>query len=131
MWCEADTHSAAMLALTLVLLGGCAGRPANPVMVYQQGDEARSCVELERELAQIEHEIIDLMPQTEKAAKNTALGISSVFLFVPIFFMDISKSEQIEVNALTQRYNHLVAIGESSNCDFKRQRIRDFQKAEF
>jgi hypothetical protein len=120
-----------MLALTLVLLGGCAGRPANPVMVYQPGDQARSCVVLERELAHIENEILDLMPQTRKAAKNTALGVSSFLLLVPVLFMDISKSEQIEVNALTKRYNHLLAIGESNHCDLRRQRIPDFQKAEF
>lgn len=131
MRCEVDTQPAAMFALTLVLVGGCAGRTANPVMVYQPGDEGRSCVVLERELAQIEKKIFDLMPQTEKAAKNTALGVSSYLLLVPIFFMDISKSEQIEVNALTKRYNHLLEIGESNDCDFSRQRIPDFQKAEF
>jgi hypothetical protein len=115
-----------MLALTLVLLGGCGGRPANPVVVYQPGDQERSCAVLERELAYIEDEIFDLMPQTEKT--NTPLAIASVFLYVPIFFMDIRKSEQIEVNALTKRYNHLLAIGESNHCDFRRQRVPDFQK---
>ena len=58
MRCEVDTQAAAMFALTLVLVGGCAGRTANPVMVYQPGDEGRSCVVLERELAQIEKKIL-------------------------------------------------------------------------
>ena len=128
MRCEIDTQPAAMLALTLVLLGGCGGRPANPVMVYQPGDQARSCAALERELVYIEDEIFDLMPKTEKTEKNTPLVISGMFLYVPILFMDINKSEQIEVNALTKRYNHLLAIGESNHCDFRRQRIPDFQK---
>jgi len=32
------------------------------------------------------------------------------FLLVPLFFMDISKSEQVEVNALAKRCNHLLEV---------------------
>ena len=54
-----------------------------------------------------------------------------MFLLFPLFFMDISKSEQIEVNALTKRYNHLLEIGEANQCGFKRPRIPDFQKTDY
>jgi hypothetical protein len=84
---------------------GCAGRAANPVTVYQYGDEQRSCDALERELELIETELLDLLPQTEKTDKNTKLGVTGIFLLVPFLFMDISKSEQVEANALIKRDN--------------------------
>jgi len=114
-----------------MLLTGCSGRPAQPVMVYQHSDEARSCDALERELELIEEEVIKLMPQTDKADKNTQLGVAGIFLLVPFFFMDISKSEQVEANALIKRYNHLLNIGEVNGCDIERESIPDFRKTDY
>jgi len=73
-------NAAGAVALAASLLGGCAGRPAQPVMVYQHGDEARSCDALERELELIEEDILELLPQTEKSDKNTKLGVAGIFL---------------------------------------------------
>jgi hypothetical protein len=100
-------------------------------MVYQHGDDARSCDELKRELELIEDEILIKLPQTDKADKNTQLGVAGVFLLVPFFFMDISKSEQVEVNALTKRYNRLVGMAEVKACGLNRQPIPDFQKMDY
>jgi hypothetical protein len=117
--------------LLLVLVMGCAGRTADPVMVYQHGDENRSCDALERELELIESEILDLLPQTEKADRNTKLGVAGVFLVVPLFFMDLSKAEQVEANALTKRYNHLLGIAEDKACGLELQAIPEFQKTDY
>ena len=100
-------------------------------MVYQHGDEARTCGSLERELELIEDEILALIPETEKADKNTQLGVAGIFLLVPLFFMDISKSEQVEINALTKRYNHLLEIVVKKECDTDRQPIPDFRKSDY
>ena len=118
-------------AVAVLLVMGCAGRPAHPVMVYQPGDATRSCDALERELELIEDDIFRLLPQTDKATKNTRLGVAGIFLLVPLFFMDLSKAEQVEVNALTQRYNHLLEIGDENNCVFNRALIPDFKKTEY
>jgi hypothetical protein len=122
---------ASAAALAVLLLAGCAGRPAHPVMVYQNGDEARSCDALERELELIEENILGLMPQTDKADKNTQLGVAGIFLLVPFFFMDLSKAEQIEVNALIKRHNHLLEIGVANGCGFEREPIPDFRKTDY
>lgn len=37
-----------------IILGGCAGRTANPVMVQQYGDNVKSCAALEHDMAFIE-----------------------------------------------------------------------------
>ena len=124
-------NAASAVALAALLLGGCAGRPAQPVMVYQHGDEARSCDALERELELIEEDILELLPQTDKSDKNTKLGVAGIFLLVPFFFMDLTKAEQVEINALTKRYNHLVKIGEVNGCGFEREAIPDFEKTDY
>jgi hypothetical protein len=119
------------IVLAGIVLSGCAGRPAHPVMVYQHGDETRSCEALKRELELIEENVAQLIPQTDKADKNTKLGVAGIFLLVPFFFMDLSKAEQIEVNALIKRYNHLIEIGEINGCGFVREPIPDFQKTDY
>jgi hypothetical protein len=124
-------NAAGAVALAASLLGGCAGRPAQPVMVYQHGDEARSCDALERELELIEEDILELLPQTEKSDTNTKLGVAGIFLLVPFFFMDLTKAEQVEINALTKRYNHLLKIGEVNGCGFEREAIPDFEKTDY
>ena len=122
---------AGAIALTVLLLIGCAGRPAKPVMVYQPGDAKRSCHALERELGLIEEDILDLIPQTDKTAKNIQLGVAGIFLLIPLLFMDLSKAEQVEVNALTKRYNYLLSIGELNDCDLKRVPLPDFEKRNY
>ena len=120
-----------VLLLAALLVMGCAGRPATPVMVYQPGDQTRSCDALERELELIEDAIVRLLPKTDKAEKNTRLGVAGIFLLVPFFFMDLSKAEQVEVNALTKRYNHLLTIGQENGCGFKQTRSPDFKKSDY
>jgi hypothetical protein len=100
-------------------------------MVYQPGDVTRSCDALERELELIDGDIRRLLPQTEKSEKNTKLGVAGIFLLVPFFFMDLSKAEQIEVNALTKRYNHLLSIGKENGCGFQQAPIPDFEKSDY
>lgn len=119
-----------MLAWVLIatMLSGCAGRAANPVMVQQYGDERKSCQALEREMAFIQGEIQRLIPQTEKTGKNVVLGVTGFFFLVPLFFMDLSKAEQIEIDAYRQRYNHLLIIAGDKGCGIKGEPIPEFVK---
>jgi hypothetical protein len=42
--------------------------------------------------------------------------------------MDLSESEQIEINALRQRYNHLMIIASEKKCDVEGEQIPEFNK---
>jgi len=42
--------------------------------------------------------------------------------------MDLSRAEQIEVDALRKRYNHLLIISNDKNCGLEKGEIPDFQK---
>lgn len=115
---------AGMLLVTLIV--GCAGRAAHPVMVQQYGDDRKSCRALEKEMAYIQREIHNLIPETQKTGKNVALGVTGFFLIVPLFFMDLSSAEQEEVNAFRQRYNHLLIVAGEKNCGIKDEAIPEF-----
>jgi hypothetical protein len=117
-----------VLFLAGILLTGCAGKKPNPIMVRQYGDERKSCIALEREIAFIEEEINRLMPKTQKTGKNVALGITGAFFIVPLFFMDFSEAEQMEIDAYRQRYNHLVILAEEKECGFEKEQIPEFQQ---
>lgn len=111
------TKTTAMLTI-LCIVTACGGRAANPIMTNQYGDDRKSCKALEMEMTNIQGDIIRLIPETEKTGKNVALGVAGAIFLVPWFFMDLSQSEQIEVNALRQRYNNLVIIATDKKCAF-------------
>jgi len=113
-------------ALTSMPLGGCAGRAANPVSIYQMGDEQRSCGAIGAELEVMQDEILRLIPQSDKTARNWILGTAGFFLLVPYFFMDLSKAEQQEVNAYRHRYNYLLTVANDKGCALNRKALPDF-----
>jgi hypothetical protein len=76
----------------------------------------------------VQTEIQRLIPETEKTGTNTALGVAGFFFIVPLFFMDLSESEQIEINAFRQRYNHLMIIASEKKCDVEGEQIPEFNK---
>jgi hypothetical protein len=117
-----------VLAISALLLSAaCAGRTPNPVSEYQYGDEKKSCERLRAEISDINSEIATLIPETKKTGKNVALGVAGAFLIVPLFFMDFSQAEQVEVNALRRRHNNLVAISAEKNCGFEDKEIPPFE----
>ncbi|MBP6020940.1 MAG: hypothetical protein KA735_15760 [Burkholderiaceae bacterium] len=118
----------AVALASLIALSGCAGRAANPVMTQQYGDNAKSCEALERDMAFIESEVQRLVPDTEKTGKNVALGVTGAFFLVPLLFMDFSQSEQMEVNAYRQRYNHLAILSMEKGCETDRKPIEALGK---
>ena len=124
---NAKTSVVTLLVVTLSV--GCAGRAANPVMIRQYGDENRSCLALEREMEFIENEIQRLIPQTDKTAKNVVLGVTGWFLIVPLFFMDLSQAEQMEIDAYRRRYNHLLIIAGDKQCEVERTEIPPFDQS--
>jgi hypothetical protein len=118
----------AVCVVILLIISGCGGRSANPVMVTQYGDQKKSCLALQTDLSYTESEIRRLMPDTEKTGKNVALGVTGAFLIVPLFFMDFSDAEKIEVNALRQRHNYLAILAGEKNCGYEIAQIPDFKK---
>lgn len=116
----------------MVCLGtfACAGRTPNPVPSYQYGDDKRSCNGIKAELANTEADIMTKIPEADKTGQNVALGVAGVFLIVPWFFMDLSKADQVELEALRRRYNTLVIMASEKQCGFDVKPIQDPTKVQ-
>jgi hypothetical protein len=116
------------VAILAMAAYGCAGRTPNPVAGYELGDDRKSCNSLKAELANTHADIQRKLPDVNKTGQNVALGVTGAFLLVPLFFMDFSKADQIEVEALRRRYNNLVILASEKSCGFEDKPIPDFQK---
>lgn len=106
-------------------LSACAGHTPNPVQSYQPGDDRKSCAAIKAELANTETDIRAKIPDADKTAQNVALGVAGAFLIVPWFFMDLSKADQVELEALRHRYNTLVIMASEKQCGFDVKPIQD------
>lgn len=121
---------AVALLLATSVLAGCAGRTPNPVPLSRTGDHQMSCGSLHAELEDIDHQVRQLLPKSEKTGKNVGLGIAGAFLVVPWFFMDFSDAEKIEIAAYQNRYNHISRIYNDKHCGQKIQQIHISEQIE-
>jgi hypothetical protein len=63
-----------VVSVVTSIIVGCAGRPANPVMVDQIGDNRKSCQSIETEMRFIETELKRLIPETDNQEIIVALS---------------------------------------------------------
>jgi hypothetical protein len=104
------------LFASVLLLSACAGKTPNPVPQHQPGDEMLSCSQIKQELMDNQTKIMNLIPKENKTGKNVALGAAGAFLLVPLFFMDFSDAERIEVQAYQLRDNWLRTLSNKKKC---------------
>jgi hypothetical protein len=102
--------------LASALLSGCGGKAANPVSIWQPGDQKLSCNSLMHAMQESETSIRKLIPESEKTGKNVALGAAGIFFFPAWFFMDLSSAEKAEIDDHRSRYNHLARIYMDKGC---------------
>lgn len=106
-----------LLAVSAALLISCAGKTPNPVQQYQPDDNYLSCERIEQELADNHAKVMSLMPKQEKTGKNVALGVTGAFFIVPLFFMDFSDAERIEIESYQRRDSRLRILADKRKCD--------------
>jgi len=105
--------------LLAVFCFGCAGlaRTPEPVDAYQYGDENKTCEELQTDIEAVTTAIADLKnwPKT-KIASNIGIGVVGV-MFPPFLLgLDLSDTDNIEINALLNRRKSLNKIAEDKKC---------------
>lgn len=105
-----------LILVYAIMNAGCAGHTANPVVVYQLGDEKKSCKSLRMEMYHIQSEISRLIPNSDKTGRNIAYAATGIIFLVPLFFMDLKQGEKIEIDAYRQRYSHLMLIAKEKGC---------------
>jgi len=115
------------IVVVLFIAQGCAGRSAHPVTVAQSGDTKKSCKALRKETQQILRKIHKMVPYIKKKDKKNLLKMATgALIIIPWFFLDLTKSEKVEANALRERYNHLSTLVDGRNCRFKVPKLKKF-----
>jgi hypothetical protein len=121
------TEMRIMLATAIFLAGlaGCAvRREGNPIPYYQQGDNDRSCYSLKAEIAQLQVDMLRLLPKTKKTSTTAALWETSGA------FYKMKYTQQVEFNAMRQRHNRLLIDAKEKNCDMGEVRADDIPSLE-
>jgi hypothetical protein len=105
-----------VILVLLSFIAACGGRAAHPVAIQQYGDAQKTCDALQVEMASIQSQITELLPQTDKTANRVGWGVAGLFIWPLWFAMDLSDAEKHEVEALRQRYNYLLSISQTKKC---------------
>ena len=108
----------AELALSAVLLSGCAGRPPNPVAVLQPQDAHTDCAGLRFEANANNARIMGLTgDQSAKVAQNVAAGVVGLIIWPVWFAMDLQGTAGVEIQALQTRNGYLAERAAQIRCD--------------
>ncbi len=108
-----------ILLIPALVFAGCGGRQASPIQVYRPGDNNRGCESLKVEMAQLQADMQQILPKTDKSGTNIICGVTGAFLIVPLFFMDFKGADKIEFDAMRNRHNALLAMYVDKNCDME------------
>jgi hypothetical protein len=106
-----------ILSISALLLVACAGKTPNPIQQYQPDDNHLTCERIQQEIADNHAKMMSLLPKQEKTGKNVGLGVAGAFFLVPLFFMDFSDAERIEIEAYQRRDSRLRILGDKRKCD--------------
>lgn len=103
----------------IIFLNGCAGRTANPVSMYQPGDQNRSCQSLQTEMSQIKTQIVKKQKiSDDRFWYNGLCFAGGFFIIAPWFLMDLKDAEKTEIEALQNRHDYLLSMAAEKNCSF-------------
>lgn len=108
-----------LLSITSVsLLSACVHTTPMPVQKSQPGDAMMSCQSIVSEMEEMSNLVKEKDGELNgQIAKNSALGVTGVFLLVPLFFMDTSDAKTVEGKAAKERFNKLQQLYADKKCE--------------
>jgi len=108
----------ALLIVSITCMS-CAGNDPRPILVYQQGDENKSCSALRAEINNIDVQITRKeAKQKKQEGENILWFITGWLLIIAFFFMDLKENEKAEITALQARKDALLVIAADKECGF-------------
>jgi len=108
-----------VLLIVSITCMSCAGNDPRPVLVYQQGDENKSCSALRAEINNIDKQItLKQSQQKKQEGENILWFITGWLVIIPFFFMDLKENEKAEIDALELRRDALLVIAADKECGF-------------
>lgn len=104
--------------LAVSMLGACRGRNASPIQVAQDRDINMTCSQIHHEMHAIQNHVNKLHQERASSNAGNAAAVVGSIIFLPaIAFLDLSKAEQVEIEAYRSRYEHLNELLHSKHCE--------------
>jgi len=98
-------------------MASCAGAPPAPITVSKASDKFLNCDQISSQIQTITREVNELSrKENSKQKSNYGLAAAGTFLIVPFFFMNLTESEKVELNAARGRYFALERMARERNC---------------
>ncbi|MEZ3498248.1 hypothetical protein [Pantoea sp. KPR_PJ] len=105
------------LAVACTLLTGCLHTTPMPVQISQPGDEIMSCQSVISEMENMNNKVKESdSARSGQVATNSVLGVTGIFLLVPLFFIDTSDAHTVEGTAAKTRLQKLRQIYSDKGC---------------
>ena len=99
------------------LTAGCAGRPPQPVALFQPQDHYEDCAALAIESQSNNAKLQDLAGEEGgKVAQNVLMGAAGLFIWPLWFAMDFQGTAGKEAAAIQARQQYLAVLAEQHNC---------------
>jgi len=96
-----------------VVVGACAGRAPQPVVVVQPQDRYSDCTAITAEIGANNQKVKELASeQGLKVGQNVAAGVAGLVVWPLLFAMDFQDSASKEVAALQSRQQYLTTLAE-------------------
>jgi hypothetical protein len=106
------------VACVAVLLLGCAARTVRPVAMSQPGDATLSCAAIDAQMANNATAAADFLHRDQQLeGRNAAAVGASLLIGLPaVALMDLTREEQIQFRALSDRNQHLQSLKDTKPC---------------
>ncbi|HAS54105.1 MAG: hypothetical protein A2X56_01835 [Nitrospirae bacterium GWC2_57_13] len=97
-------------------LGACAGRIARPIQAVWPTDETLSCEDMLEERRMNGGEIARLRAEKGRRTRHNTEALCLGFCIVPLFTMDLTDAQDIEIDAYKERIRRLEDLSRQKNC---------------
>jgi len=120
--------------ISCIFFISCAGllTDPKPVQVYQNKDQNKECEQIKKELNICQRKYLEIHKRrTEKYAANGVVTVLGILIFPPLLFaLDVSNTDQIEINAWKSRYENLVELHKNKKCTFIIAPLQEYEDEE-
>ncbi len=108
--------------ISVLLLTACGGRTAHPIKTLWPDDGTMSCEDISSELARNNGEIAILSAEKGRKIKHNIDNACMFFCIFPLFMIDLTDTQNIEINAYEARNKRLEDLALLKKCPTAEQK---------
>lgn len=108
--------------ISALLLSACGGRNAHPIKTVWPDDGTMTCEDISSERRRNNGEIAQLRAENARRIRHNVNAFCTFFCIIPLFTLDFSDAQAIEVDAYKERNRRLEDIALLKKCPTTEQK---------